>query len=71
MFFGLNRSYNVTLKMAERNMPCFDNLMSVDVHNVFFYEPIGFQDAFYAAVICRLVLLLRLFCLLCCVSVHY
>ena len=30
------------------------------------YEPIGFQHALYAAVICCPVLLLRLFCLLCC-----
>ena len=30
------------------------------------YEPIGFQHALYAAAICCPVLLLRLFCLLCC-----
>ena len=33
MFFGFNRSYSVTLMLAELNVPCVDNLMSVDVNN--------------------------------------
>ena len=34
MFFGFNRSYSVALMLAELNLPCFDNVMSVDVTRI-------------------------------------
>jgi len=30
MFFGYNRSYSVTLMLAELNLPCFDNFMAAN-----------------------------------------
>jgi len=30
MFFGYNRSYSVTLMLAELSLPCFDNFMAAE-----------------------------------------